>query len=186
MGRSTNADAIGYAETCHTPESIRNLCERIGVAKRESIVDMALLEYCIREDLNQRAPRVMGVLRPLRVVIDNYPEDQVEELEAPAQRSQEEAGAWSFKPENLFRIVDELDRIAMERNVSIPQVALNYVLQKPGICSIIIAVRNSPQMEENLKTMEWQITPEEITRLDKVSDPEHMYPYDIPDPNSKI
>jgi len=66
-----------------TPESIRGFCERIGVAKRDSIVDMALVEYCVREDLNQRAPRVMAVLRPLRVVIDNYPEDQVEELDGP-------------------------------------------------------------------------------------------------------
>jgi glutaminyl-tRNA synthetase len=65
-----------------TPESIRNFCERIGVAKRDSMVDMALLEHCLREDLNQRAPRVMAVLRPLRVVIDNYPKDQVENLEA--------------------------------------------------------------------------------------------------------
>ena len=66
-----------------TPESIRGFCERIGVAKRDSIVDMALVEYCVREDLNQRAPRVMAVLNPLRVVIDNYPEDQVEELDGP-------------------------------------------------------------------------------------------------------
>jgi len=66
----------------YTPESIRNFCDRIGVAKRDSTVDMALLEYCVREDLNKRAPRVMGVLRPLRVVIDNYPEDKVEELDA--------------------------------------------------------------------------------------------------------
>ena len=65
-----------------TPESIRNFCERIGVAKRDSMVDMALLEYSVREDLNKSAPRVMGVLRPLRVIIDNYPEDQVEELDA--------------------------------------------------------------------------------------------------------
>ena len=65
-----------------TPEAIRNFCERIGVGKRESLVDMALLEYCVREDLNKRAPRVMAVLRPLRVVIDNYPEGQVEELDA--------------------------------------------------------------------------------------------------------
>jgi glutaminyl-tRNA synthetase len=57
--------------------------DRIGVAKRDSIVDIALLEHCLREDLNERAPRVMGVLHPLRVVIDNYPEDQVEELEGP-------------------------------------------------------------------------------------------------------
>jgi glutaminyl-tRNA synthetase len=66
----------------YTPEAILNFCERIGVAKRDSMVDVALLEYCIREDLNKRAPRVMAVLRPLRLVIDNYPEDRVEELDA--------------------------------------------------------------------------------------------------------
>ncbi|MBW1916743.1 MAG: glutamine--tRNA ligase/YqeY domain fusion protein [Deltaproteobacteria bacterium] len=65
-----------------SPESIRNFCERIGVGKRENLVDLELLEYCVREDLNKRAPRVMVVLRPLRVVIDNYPADRVEELEA--------------------------------------------------------------------------------------------------------
>ena len=65
-----------------TPEAIRNFCDRIGVAKANSVVDLALLEYSIREDLNRRAPRVMGVLRPLKVVIENYPEDQVEILEA--------------------------------------------------------------------------------------------------------
>ena len=73
----------GMRRRGYTPEAIRDFCKRIGVAKRDSIVDMALLEYCIREDLNQRVPRVMGVLRPLRVVIDNYPEDQVEEFDAP-------------------------------------------------------------------------------------------------------
>lgn len=72
----------GLRRRGYTPESIRNFCERIGVAKRDSIVDIALLEYSIREDLNKRAQRVMGVLRPLKVVIDNYPEDQVEELDA--------------------------------------------------------------------------------------------------------
>jgi len=72
----------GVRRRGYTPESIRNFCERIGVAKRDSMVDMALLEYSVREDLNKCAPRVMGVLRPLRVVIDNYPEDQVEELDA--------------------------------------------------------------------------------------------------------
>jgi len=65
-----------------TPEPIRNFCERIGVAKNESTVDIALLEHCLRDDLNQRAPRVMTVLRPLRLVIDNYPEGKVEELDA--------------------------------------------------------------------------------------------------------
>lgn len=72
----------GFRRRGFTPESIRDFCERIGLAKRESIVDIALLEHCLREDLNKRAPRVMAVLRPLKVIIDNYPEDQAEELEA--------------------------------------------------------------------------------------------------------
>ena len=72
----------GLRRRGYTPEAIRNFCERIGVAKRNSTVDIALLEHCLREDLNKRAPRVMGVLRPLRVVIDNYPDNQVEELDA--------------------------------------------------------------------------------------------------------
>jgi len=72
----------GLRRRGYTPESLRNFCDRIGVAKRDSLVDRALLEFCLREDLNKRAPRVMGVLRPLRVVIVNYPEDRVEELDA--------------------------------------------------------------------------------------------------------
>jgi glutaminyl-tRNA synthetase len=72
----------GIRRRGYTPEAIRDFCERIGVGKKESLVDMALLEYCLREDLNRKAPRVMGVLRPLRVVIENYPEGQVEYLDA--------------------------------------------------------------------------------------------------------
>jgi glutaminyl-tRNA synthetase len=72
----------GLRRRGYTPESIRTFCERIGVAKRDSIVDIALLEHCLREDLNKRAQRVMAVLRPLRVVIENYPTGQVEEMEA--------------------------------------------------------------------------------------------------------
>jgi glutaminyl-tRNA synthetase len=72
----------GIRRRGYTPEAIRTFCERIGVAKRNSTVDIAMLEHSVREDLNLRAPRVMAVLRPLRVVITNYPEDQVEELEA--------------------------------------------------------------------------------------------------------
>ncbi len=72
----------GMRRRGYTPESVRNFCDRIGVAKRDNTIETALLEHCVREDLNKRAPRVMGVLRPLRVVIDNYPEDQVEQLEA--------------------------------------------------------------------------------------------------------
>ncbi len=66
-----------------TPESIRSFCERIGVSKKDSMVDVALLEHAIRDDLNQKVKRVMCVLRPLKVVIENYPEGKTEELEAP-------------------------------------------------------------------------------------------------------
>ncbi|MFZ3170957.1 MAG: glutamine--tRNA ligase/YqeY domain fusion protein [Carboxydocellales bacterium] len=72
----------GLRRRGYTPEAIRDFCDRIGVAKSNSTVDMAMLEHCIREDLNARAPRVMAVLRPLKLVIDNYPADQVEQLEA--------------------------------------------------------------------------------------------------------
>jgi glutaminyl-tRNA synthetase len=72
----------GLRRRGYTPEAIRDFCERIGVAKRDSLVDTALLEYSIREDLNRRAPRVMAVLQPLRVVLVNYPEDQTEEFDA--------------------------------------------------------------------------------------------------------
>lgn len=72
----------GLRRRGYTPESIRNFSERIGVAKRDSMVDIALLEHCLREDLNKRAQRVLCVLRPLRVVIENYPENRTEELDA--------------------------------------------------------------------------------------------------------
>jgi glutaminyl-tRNA synthetase len=71
----------GLRRRGYTPEAIRSFCERIGVAKRENVVDIANLEHAIREDLNVRAPRVMAVLNPLKVVIENYPEDGVEEVD---------------------------------------------------------------------------------------------------------
>jgi glutaminyl-tRNA synthetase len=72
----------GLRRRGYTPGAIRSFCERIGVAKKENVVDVALLEHTLRDDLNRRAPRRMCVLRPLRLIIDNYPEGQVEELEA--------------------------------------------------------------------------------------------------------
>ncbi len=72
----------GLRRRGYTPEAIRAFCEHIGVAKRDGVVEMALLEHFIREDLNRRAPRVLAVLRPLKVVITNYPEGRVENLEA--------------------------------------------------------------------------------------------------------
>jgi len=82
----------GLRRRGYTPESIRMFCERIGVAKFNSTIDMGVLEGCLREDLNRRAPRVMAVLRPLKVVIENYPEGQVEELEAINNPEDESAG----------------------------------------------------------------------------------------------
>jgi glutaminyl-tRNA synthetase len=73
----------GMRRRGYTPEAIRNFCDRIGVAKNESLIDVALLEHFVREDLNERAPRMMAVVHPLRVVIDNYPEGQVEEFDCP-------------------------------------------------------------------------------------------------------
>jgi glutaminyl-tRNA synthetase len=72
----------GMRRRGYTSSSIRNFCDRIGVAKKDSMVDVALLEHCVREDLNKSADRVMGVLNPLRVVIENYPEGETEELDA--------------------------------------------------------------------------------------------------------
>ncbi len=73
---------VGLRRRGYTPEALRDFCDRVGIAKKESVIDMALLEHCVREDLNRRAPRAMAVLRPLKVVIENFPEGQVEELEA--------------------------------------------------------------------------------------------------------
>ena len=72
---------VGMRRRGYTPEAIRAFCDRIGVAKRENMVDVALLEHAVREDLNRRAPRAMAVLDPVRVVIENYPDGQVEEFE---------------------------------------------------------------------------------------------------------
>ena len=66
----------GLRRRGYTPEAIRDFCERIGIAKRDTVTDLALLEHCLREDLNRRAPRAMAILRPLKVIIDNYPEGQ--------------------------------------------------------------------------------------------------------------
>ncbi|MBU0485311.1 MAG: glutamine--tRNA ligase/YqeY domain fusion protein [Proteobacteria bacterium] len=83
----------GLRRRGYTPASIRNFCEQIGVGKRNSRIDMGILENAIRDDLNEIAPRVMGVLDPLKVIIDNYPEDQTEELEAQNHPQNPEMGS---------------------------------------------------------------------------------------------
>ena len=82
----------GLRRRGYTPESIRRFCELVGVAKRQNVIEIALLEHAIRDDLNARASRVLAVLRPLKVVIENYPEDQVEHLDAVNNPEDPEAG----------------------------------------------------------------------------------------------
>jgi glutaminyl-tRNA synthetase len=82
----------GLRRRGYTPESIRIFAERVGVAKRDNVIDLSLLEFCIREDLNKRAERRMAVLNPIKVVITNYPEDKVEEIHAVNNPEDEAAG----------------------------------------------------------------------------------------------
>ncbi|MBC2704868.1 glutamine--tRNA ligase/YqeY domain fusion protein [Desulfobacula sp.] len=82
----------GMKRRGYTPESIRNFCNIIGVSKKDSRIDMGLLESCLRNDLNEKAPRVMGVLKPLKVTIENYPDDLKEELVARNHPQKEEMG----------------------------------------------------------------------------------------------
>ncbi len=93
----------GLRRRGYTPEAIRDFCERIGVAKSNSIVDIAMLEHCIREDLNLRVPRVMAVLKPLKLIIDNYPEGQVEELEAEYNPENPALGSRSFPGNSILK-----------------------------------------------------------------------------------
>jgi len=84
---------VGLRRRGFPAAAIRNFCDRVGVAKREGVVDITLLEHAVREALNDTSPRVMGVLQPLRVVIENYPEDQVEELDCPYHPVEPEMGS---------------------------------------------------------------------------------------------
>ena len=94
--------------------------------------------------------------------------------------TQEDAGVkWPSDPEKLFTLIDELTKIAEEHRGSVSQAALNWVLQKPGICSVIIGTRTPAQLEDNLGAMKWKLTDDEMDRLDKLTEPEHQYPYDL-------
>ena len=82
----------GLRRRGYTPKAIRSFIDKVGVAKRENIIDVSLLEFCIREDLNKVAPRVMGVLNPIKIIITNYPEDREEWLEAENNPENIDAG----------------------------------------------------------------------------------------------
>ena len=88
----------------------------------------------------------------------------------------------AVEPEKLFDIVEALEKIAREHSASVSQTALNYLLQKPGVNSLIIGIRTVEQLEENLKVTDLQITPEELALLDRLSQPKQEYPYFVYDP----
>lgn len=92
----------GFRRRGYTPDAIRAFCESIGVAKRDAVIEMQLLEHFVREDLNKRSPRVMGVLRPLRLVLENYSEDRVEQIDAVNNPEDPSAGS---RPVPFSRVV---------------------------------------------------------------------------------
>ncbi len=94
-----------------------------------------------------------------------------------ARLSRPESRAVQFDEEKGFDIVGELDRIAQEHKATVAQAALNYLLRKPGVCSVIIGAKTSEQLADNLKTINWKITSEEVTKLDDLSQPPALYPY---------
>jgi aryl-alcohol dehydrogenase-like predicted oxidoreductase len=99
--------------------------------------------------------------------------------EATRIATQEDAGEkWPLDRGKLFTLIDELTQIAGEHQGSVSQAALNWVLQKPGICSVIIGTRTPAQLEDNLGAMTWRLTAEEMARLDRLTEPERQYPYD--------
>ena len=106
-----------------TPESIRAFCDRIGIARMNSVVDLSWLEQAIRDDLNTTAPRVMGVLRPLKVVIENYPEDQIDELEAANHPADESFGK---------RIVPFSREVYVEQDDFLEDAPRKYFRLSPG------------------------------------------------------
>ncbi|MCL2670121.1 MAG: aldo/keto reductase, partial [Syntrophaceae bacterium] len=94
--------------------------------------------------------------------------------------TQPDAGEkWPLEREKLFTLVDELTKISEAHQGTVSQAALNWVLQKPGICSVIIGTRAPAQLEDNLGAMQWRLTDDEMARLDKLTEPEHVHPYDL-------
>ncbi len=88
-------------------------------------------------------------------------------------------GNLTFDEQKAYEIIDELDRVAKAHNATVSQAALNYLLCKPGVSSVIVGIKTHEQLADNLKTTEWEMAPEEVSILDKVSKPAPIYPYDF-------
>jgi len=113
----------GMRRRGYTPQAIRAFCERVGLAKRENVIEMDLLEYCLRDDLNQRAERRLGVLNPLKITLENYPEDQTEELDAVNNPEDPEAGT---------RTIPFSREILIDRNDFMENPPKKYFRMAPG------------------------------------------------------
>jgi aryl-alcohol dehydrogenase-like predicted oxidoreductase len=94
-----------------------------------------------------------------------------------ARRSDRESQFLQFDEDKAYDIVDELEKIAQNHNATIAQAALNYLLRKPGVSSVIIGAKTKEQLTDNLKSSDWEMTPEEVTKLDSLSTPPIVYPY---------
>jgi glutaminyl-tRNA synthetase len=189
----------GLRRRGYTPEAIRAFCERIGVAKFNSTIDMAWLENAIREDLNERAPRVMAVLRPLKVVITNYPEGQVEQLEAANHPQKPEMGTRTvpFSRELYIEADDFMEdapkkffRLAPGREVRLRYayfITCNEVVKdKSGNvvelrCTYDPATRggNAPDGRKVKGTIHWVSAPQAVSAELRVYD--HLFDTEYPD-----
>jgi glutaminyl-tRNA synthetase len=189
----------GLRRRGYTPEAIRAFCERIGVAKFNSTIDMAWLEDAIREDLNERAPRVMAVLRPLKVVLTNYPEGEVEELEAANHPQRPEMGARKvpFSRELYIEADDFMEdapkkffRLAPGREVRLRYayfITCNEVV-KDGAgrvvelrCTYDPATRggNAPDGRKVKATIHWVSAPQAVSAEVRLYD--HLFATEYPD-----
>ncbi len=189
----------GLRRRGYTPEAIRAFCERIGVAKFNSTIDMAWLEDAIREDLNQRAPRVMAVLRPLKVVLTNYPEGQVEQLEAVNHPQDASMGTRSvpFTRELYIEADDFMEdapkkffRLAPGREVRLRYayfITCNEVVKDSAgnivelRCTYDPATRggNAPDGRKVKGTIHWVSAPHAVTAEVRVYD--HLFSTEFPD-----
>jgi glutaminyl-tRNA synthetase len=189
----------GLRRRGYTPEAIRAFCERIGVAKFNSTIDMAWLEDAIREDLNERAPRVMAVLQPLKVVITNYPEGQVEELEAANHPQKAEMGTRMvpFTRELYIEADDFMEdapkkffRLAPGREVRLRYayfITCNEVVKDAAgkvtelRCTYDPATRggNAPDGRKVKGTIHWVSAPQAVSAEIRVYD--HLFKTEFPD-----
>ncbi len=149
----------GMRRRGYTPEAIRDFCERIGVAKANSVIEFSLLEACVREDLNKKAPRAMAVLRPIKLIIDNYPDDKIEEIEVEINPENPEAGT---------RTVEFSKVLYIEEDDFMEDAPKKYFRLKPGqevrLKSAYYVTATSCVKDENGKVIEVHCTYDPLTK----------------------